>query len=194
MPRRDRSAERRQDLLPVVAAAFVDLGYRRASTAELAERCGVRVNILYRLWPDKQAMFIAAIHYVFECSLQTWRSLLEDVAEPAAGAPALLAYEAEHLGEHGLYRILFAGLGETDDPEIKAALAETYDRFLRFIRNQAAAHRGTTVRAGGAGLDRAAWAILGLGVVANIGRELGLLQPGQRARLLSEMGDLLLEG
>jgi AcrR family transcriptional regulator len=179
-------------LLPVVAAAFAELGYRRASTAELADRCGVRVNILYRLWPDKKSMFIAAIHHVFDRSLQTWESLLAD--NEGAGAPELLRYEAKHLGEHGLYRILFAGLGETDDPEIKAALAETYRDFVAFIRTQVAAHRGTTPRGGGASVDLAVWAILGLGTMANIGREIGLLRPRLRERLLSDMGDLILEG
>ena len=192
MPRPDRSAERREEFLPVLAAAFAELGYRRASTAELADRCGVRVNVLYRLWPDKKAMFIAAIHHVFDRSLETWESLLADTAD--AGAPELLRYEAKHLGEHGFYRILFAGLGETDDPEIKAALAETYAGFLAFIRTQVAAHRGATPRGGGAPVDLAVWAILGLGTIANVGRELGLLSPRLRERLLPEMGDLILDG
>jgi AcrR family transcriptional regulator len=194
MPRPDRSDERRQELLPVVAAAFAERGYRRASTAELAERCGVRENILYRLWPDKRAMFVAAIHHVFEQSLETWEDLLADLADPADGAAELLHYEARHLGEHGLYRILFAGLGETDDPEIRAALTRTYGDFLGFIRARVAAFRGASPKGGGAEVDLATWAILGLGTVANVGRELGLLSSRQRARLLSEMGDRLLEG
>ena len=52
MPRPNQSDQRRRELLPVVTDAFAELGYRRTSTAELAERCNVRVNILYRLWPD----------------------------------------------------------------------------------------------------------------------------------------------
>ncbi|MHC5210271.1 MAG: TetR/AcrR family transcriptional regulator [Planctomycetota bacterium] len=195
MPRPDRSAERREELLPVVAAAFAELGYRRTSTAELAERCDVRVNVLYRLWPDKKAMFVAAIHHVFERSLQTWEARLARLEDPADGATELLAYEARHLGEHGLYRILFAGLGETDDAEIKTALAQTYARFVAFIRGQVAAHRGTSPQGGrsNADVDLAVWAILGLGTVANIGRELGLLSSARRARLLSEMGEVVLE-
>jgi AcrR family transcriptional regulator len=194
MPRPDQSTQRRRELLSMVAATFAERGYRRASTAELAERCDVRENVLYRLWPDKKAMFIAAIHHVFERSLQTWQDRLEEVEDPSDTATELLAYEALHLGEHGLYRILFAGLGETDDRQIQAALAETYGDFVRFIREQVVAHRGTTPRRGGASVDLAVWALLGLGTMANIGRELGLLSSRQRARLLSEMGDLILEG
>lgn len=192
MPRPDRSAERRQELLPVVAAAFAELGYRRASTAELADRCGVRVNILYRLWPDKKAMFLAAIEFVFVRSLATWEARLAD--GDAADAIDLLRYEATHLGEHGLHRILFAALGETDDEDIRAALAETYGAFVGFIRGHVAAHRGLSPKAGGVAVDDAAWAILGLATAANIGREIGSLTPRARTRLVTDMGELLLDG
>lgn len=194
MGRPNRSAERQAELLPVVAQAFSELGYRRASTAELAARCEVRENQLYRLWPDKKAMFVATIRHVFENSLRTWEELLADVEDPADAAGALLRYEAEHLGEHGLYRILFAGLGETDDPEIKEALAQTYDAFRAFIRKQVCAHRGEPTRGPGSEADLAAWAILGLGTAANMGRELELLSDRARGRLLSELGDRVLEG
>ena len=190
MPRPDRSEERRRELLPVVAGCFVELGYRRASTAELAERCGVRVNILYRLWPDKKAMFLAAVEHVFDRSAERWEALLAELDDPAQGAAAVLRYEARHLGEEGLYRLLFTGLAETDDPEIRAALAATYGRFLAFFREQVALHRGEPARA--AAVEQAAWALLGLGTVANIGRELELLSDRKRAKLLREMGDRLL--
>jgi len=121
MPRPSRLTEKRHELLPVVAAAFAELGYRRASTAELARRCGVQELILYRLWPDKKAMFLAAIDHVFERSLSAWT--MELAARPTGqdALTALIAYEARHHGEHGLYRIVFAGLGECDDPQLRAA-------------------------------------------------------------------------
>ena len=46
MPRPNQTLEKRRELLPVIARAFAELGYRRATTAELARRCGVRENIL----------------------------------------------------------------------------------------------------------------------------------------------------
>ena len=49
-------AERRAEFIPILANAFAELGYRRATTAELARRCDVQENILYRLWPDKRSM------------------------------------------------------------------------------------------------------------------------------------------
>ena len=178
----------------MIAKAFAELGYRRATTAQLARRCGVRENILYRLWPDKKAMFVAAIEYVYRMSAAIWQELVKEGDGSTSTAKRLLRYEAEHYGESGLHRIIFAGLSETDDPQIRAALRKMYDRFHGFIRRQIAAHRETGT--GGAEPDAAmcAWAVVGLGNVANIGRELGLLTYRGRRRVIGDVGRLLLEG
>ncbi len=193
MPRPSQIAEKRRELLPVVARAFADLGYRRTTTAELAQRCGVQENILYRLWVDKKAMFIAAIAYVYELSVAVWKGLLAGKDDVRTGAERLLDYEAGHHGEFGHYRIIFAGLSETDDPEIQAALADMYRRYQRFVREQVAAHRSRRQTPSPPDAALTAWALVGLGTVANIGRELGLLSDRQRRRLVANIGRVLLE-
>lgn len=193
MARPNQTAERRKELLPVVARTFAELGYRRTTTAELARRCRVQQTILYRLWPDKRAMFIAAIEYVYELSAATWQRLLRTQDDGWTPAERLLAYESEHQGEFGYYRIVFAGLSETDDAEIRAALARMYRRFQRFIGRQIAAHRGGV---GGAlpSPATAAWAVVGVGTVANILRELELVSAARREELIAAVGRFLLDG
>ncbi len=190
MARAARHAERRQELLPVVARAFAQLGYRRATTAELARRCDVQETILYRLWPGKQEMFVAAIEHVFSESEVAWGKLLRSGRVQGDAARAILAYEASHHGEHGLYRLVFTGLSECDEPAIKAALRRMYGRFHRFVAAQVADHRG--VAADAPEVARAAWAIVGLGTVANLTRELGLFGAAGRAALIEEVGIELL--
>src|SRR5262245_2325792 len=138
MPRPSQIDAKRRELLPIVAQAFADLGYRRTTTAELAARCGVQETILYRLFADKRRMFIAAIGFVYDNSMRMWRQLLEASDRSALPARALLDYEGTHHGELGLYRIVFAGLSETDDPEIRDALRQMYRHFARFAAEQIA--------------------------------------------------------
>jgi len=192
LPRPNQSESRRNSLIPQVARTFAEFGYRRTTTAELAKRCGVRENILYRLWPDKKAMFIASIGYVFELSSGIWEGLVGGKEADASSAERLLGYEAKHQGEFGLYRIIFAGLSETDDREISNALRRVYRRFLGFLQRQIAAQSGAA--RGSEKLDPAlaAWAFIGLGTVANIGRELKILAGEPRARLFNDVGRLLL--
>ena len=190
MPRPSQLDQQRTALLPVVAKAFTELGYRRATTAALAERCAVQENILYRLWPDKKAMFLAAIDYVYDLSERTWLELLARPGRSALGPAArLLEYESVHQGEFGHYRIIFSGLGEVDDPDIRAALASMFTRFHRFVHAQVAAQRR---RRDALPPELVAWALLGLGTVGNIAHELGLLAPTARQRLLGEVGRELL--
>lgn len=194
MPRPDRSRERREELLPLLAAAFAEMGYRRATTAALARRCGVQEPILYRLWDDKKAMFLAAIEHVYALSESIWSRVRLDGEGDGSAAQRILAYEAEHHGEFGLYRILFAGLGETDDPEIEAHLRRTYLRFQRFVRDRIREHRQGKDGRGAPDAETAAWALLGVGTMASVGLELGLFAAKDRKRLLSEAGRVLLEG
>ncbi len=69
-----------------------------------------------------------------------------------------------------------------------------YGRFHRFIRRQIAAHRNGNQTNGFPDDTISAWAIVGLGYVANIGRELGLITGRGRKRMFSEAGRLLLDG
>lgn len=193
MPRPSRITEKRRELTPLVARAFVELSYRRTTTAELARRCGVRENILYRMWPDKRAMFIAAIEHVYERSIEIWGRLLES-RDGKSAAERLLDYEAEHHGEFGLYRILFAGLSETDDTEIAAALKRTYQRFVRFLGEQISAYRGERADGSRLNAELSAWAFVGLGTAVNIGRELEMISQEARMELLRGAGRVFLEG
>ncbi|MBL8860995.1 MAG: TetR/AcrR family transcriptional regulator [Planctomycetes bacterium] len=185
--------DKRRELLPVLAGAFAELGYRRLTSAELSARCGVGENVLYRIWPDKVAMFLAALDWVYLSSERAWERLLAD--EQGGDGPflRLLAHEASHHGEQGLYRIVFAGLSETDDPRIRRALQGLYGRFHAFVRRQVTAHRGAQ-GPGTLDAETAAWAIVGLGTVASIGRELGLFGAASRERLLWDAGRVLAEG
>jgi AcrR family transcriptional regulator len=198
MARPNQRAQRRLDYIPLISRTFVDLGYRRTTTAALAQQCEVRENVLYRLWPDKRAMFIAALDYVYQYSEQTWDRLLEDAVKGegraenlASPAQIILEYEANHHGEFGLYRLVFTGLSETDDPQIKASLKDLYQRFHGFVQKQVDVHRNNQNSPGAASLI--AWSILGLGTVANIGRELGILGADERQQLIKNIGGLLLD-
>jgi len=194
MPRPSQAQQKRRDLLPIIARAFAELGYRRVTTAELAARCDVRENILYRLWPDKKAMFIAAIDYVYELSAATWGRLLAESGSTDGAADRLLDYESHHHGEFGHYRIVFAGLSETDDPDIRKALRHMYGQFHTFVRAQIEGQRRTGKGRRNPDATLAAWAIVGLGTVANIGRELGLLTDRDRKNLMAVVGRLMLKG
>ncbi len=191
MPRPDRSDQRRAELIPVIAQAFADLGYRRATTAELAERCGLRENQLYRLWPSKKDMFLASIDYLYEYSVRTWQALL-DQPDDRSPAQRILEWDARHRGETGLHRIAFAGLNETDDPDIRQALKQMYRNFHRYIIRQVRDHRQQHPNPQALSDDATTWAVIGLGMISNIMHELSLQGRHTQHRTVQAIGEYLL--
>src|SRR5215217_6908414 len=70
--------QHRQRFTPLIATAFIELGYRGTTTAQLAERCGVRENVLYRIWPTKKAMFLDAVEHVYGATMHAWDAVIAD--------------------------------------------------------------------------------------------------------------------
>ncbi len=174
-----------------ISEQFVLTGYRGTTTALLARRLGVRENVLYRVWPSKRAMFVASIHYIHEVTSASWRDYLAD--RPAETDPAewLLAHQAANHGQMRLYRIIFAGILE-DDPEIHATLRQVYGEFHQTIKEILASRPN----ASSSSLDpeTAAWAIMGLGAIVDIQRELELSSGENRRSLFSMGGNFLIHG
>jgi len=188
------SEEKRARFLPVIARCFVEQGYRRTTTAELAEACGVQETILYRLWPGKKEMFLAAIEYVYQLSARTWQDVVDRPGRGGSSAERLLEYESTHLGEFGGYRIIFAGLSETDDPDVRAALRRMFHGFHQQISGRIEEHRGRGRRASEIDIEQVAWAFVGLGLVANLSRDVKLFGERKRKSFIAGVGRLLLEG
>ena len=186
--------DRRRQFTPLVAAAFIELGYRGTTTAELAQRCGVRENVLYRIWPTKKAMFLDAVEYVFTATMSAWDGVTKDKALGDTVAERILRNQADYQGRLRLYRIVFAGLTE-DDPEIKNALRDVYRRLHTFISQQIEEHRVRyRRRRGGPAPELTAWAMIGLASVVDMQRELEILPVADRKRIMKEVGMALLDG
>jgi len=172
--------------------AFADLGYRRATTAQIASRCGVQETVLYRLWDDKKAMFLAAIEHLFEWRMNRIRAVLEKVPEGEGHLEYLIDDVASTLGENGLQRIIYAALGEVGDLEIRDALAgmyrHNYDTISDLLDRSGKA-QGPPLPASE---KDAAWAIMGLVTMMGLSSELGLLGPRQRRGIFKRLARALL--
>ena len=193
MPRPSKADERRRELLPLIAEAFSELGYRRATTAEIAQRCDVQENTLYRLWADKKAMFIAAIDFLFVRRMSKWQSQLDasDMTGPAR-AKRLIEQTGAELGEQGLYRIIFAALSETDDADVKEALRHLYKSYLRRVKSEVCTFRDGKEAAGGLDDDAVAWALIGMVAFMNIVIDLDLVSARKRRELFTAISNQLL--
>ena len=173
---------RRAALLPKLVAAFAKGGYDRTTTATLAAACGLRENQLYRLWPSKRDLFLAAIDHVRQEQLNWWAGFVERHGGPAdALLDALLDEEASTRGSSGQHRITFAGLGRSDDAEVRAALRTLYRDLHRFLKE-------LLEELGTEDAEAAAWGLIALGTLSNIAVELRLFNRDMQHRVLEGVG------
>ncbi len=194
MSRPSKADERRQKLLPLVAEAFSELGYRRATTAEIASRCGVQEITLYRLWPDKKVMFVAAIDFLFVRRMDKWQAALDKSEREQSRGSRLIELTGKDLGEQGLYRIIFAALSETDDPDVKEALQHLYRKYHVRVETEVARYREQRDVGDVPQDDDTAWVLIGLVAFMNIALDLKLMSARKRQQLFSTMTPFLLNG
>ena len=194
MSRPSKSEEQRRELLPLLAEVFSQFGYRRATTAELAARCDVQENILYRLWPDKKAMFLAALDFLFWRRMDKWKAVFDKSYTEESHALRLIEITGKDLGENGLYRIIFAALNETDDPDIKGALQRLYRQYHESLKEEIVKHRKQSgVRTVPEDGDTA-WALIGMVAFMNIALDLELMNGRKRKQLFSAIALQLING
>ena len=198
MPRPSRIHEQRRRLLRLVAEAFGELGYRRATTAKLAKRCKVRENILYRLWKDKKEMFMASLESLFHRRRDELDKAIRESKGRGSRAEKMIAYASRHFGDHSLARVIFAGLAETDDPEIRKALSRMYRNYQEYLEREIRAHRRKDGPSTALDVQMSALAMVGLATALNVYREVGLI-PSERyaaffEQAISKIAPVLLEG
>jgi len=193
MARPNQRDQKRVELLPIIAEAFSELGYHRATTAELAARCGIQENVLYRLWTDKQEMFIASIDFLCHSRLKTWSALASADEAVSSTAQRMLENEAQQVGELRMHRLIFAALAETDDPKIRRSVRKMYRQYQSALAKAISAHRQPNDESLPSA-ELSAWAAIGLVTVINIIGELDLMSRRDRNQLFSEVAGFLLDG
>lgn len=176
--------DKRTQFLPVIARYFSMRGYDGATTAGIAEACGVRQNVLYRIWPDKEAMFVAVVRYIQACTIQFWEDISRQKNETKA--EAILRMQSRDHGVMGYYRVVYSGLLQ-ESTSIRRAIREMYHGIHQYIAQVVEAHR---LERGQLDFrfdaDVAAWGMMGLGAMVDIQRELQIKSQKSRAAMLRE--------
>lgn len=161
------AAERREQLLDCAADLFAEMGYARATTAELAKAAGVTEPIIYRHFKSKRELFIALIRRTGDQTLERWSHHLEGADDPADRLRRLIGDNpmVAPSGRQG-YRVFLQAISEVGhDPDIRSALEDHIRKLHGFLKHEldnAQANRRVTTRFSA---DLIAWLLIysGLG-------------------------------
>ena len=196
MPRM-RAQQRRRQLLEVAANLFARLGYRGATTAELAKAAGITEPILYRHFDNKLDLFVTLVDEVGREVIAGWEHALTGVSDPAERLQVLLAGNpATHEKGKSVYRVIFQAMTETEgDPEIATAIKNHFTKLHKFITNELLSLQ----KAGAIRRDEPApglaWLMMNIAVGYGMTSPLGLGKPTRGAKSSMErlLTDLLSE-
>jgi AcrR family transcriptional regulator len=98
----DHCARRQEEILDMAARLFAEHGYSETDTQLLADQLGVGKGTLYRYFPSKRELFLAAADRVMVRLRKHVDSSIEGIADPldqlAAAIRAYLAFFAEQPG------------------------------------------------------------------------------------------------
>ncbi|UQZ34051.1 TetR/AcrR family transcriptional regulator [Paenibacillus sp. PK3_47] len=86
------SVNRREQILEAAVIVFAEYGYYRATTAQVAEKVGISQPYIFKLFKNKEELFIAALDRAFERIIRTFRGV-EAPAEELL-AECIRSYEA----------------------------------------------------------------------------------------------------
>lgn len=165
------ASRRREQLLDCAADLFAEMGYARATTAQLAKAAGVTEPIIYRHFDSKRDLFAALIERAGRETIELWEQDLADAKDPAERLRRLLA-DNPMVREKGrsAYRVILQAITEVGDAVIHAALRNHIKGLHAFLVEEIAQAQEEHIVAGRFSAEIISWVLidvaLGYGVLA----------------------------
>ncbi|MDX3659717.1 TetR/AcrR family transcriptional regulator [Streptomyces sp. ID05-26A] len=161
-----KSDERRQSVVKAAIECFALRGFYGTTTHEIAERVGISQPYLYRLYPNKEALFAAAVDHVSVVMTETLtahsRTTVESTAESALDT-ARQAYNAL-VADRTILRFLMHANCATGEPLVEAAVRRCYAKQVTTVSDLLGDDDAVRTWFGAGMLDNVV-AVLGLGDV-----------------------------
>lgn len=129
--------ERRRTVLTTAVSAFADRGYFGTTTTDVAQRAGISQAYVYRLFPDKEALFVAVAEH---CFARIRESLGDGAAAAKGTAPqdvldAMGDAYARLIADRDLLLLqLHAQCAAASEPAIREAVRTGYARLVEYVR------------------------------------------------------------
>lgn len=127
--------ERRDQVVRAAVAEFAVRGLEGTSTSDIAKRVGVSQPYLFRLFPTKRDLFIAAV----DRGAAQVRDVFTQAADGKYGVEAMAAmgeaYQDLLLSDHELLGIQLQQFAACHDPEVQTAVRASMQGIWQHVEN-----------------------------------------------------------
>jgi AcrR family transcriptional regulator len=160
---RHTAAERREEILHAAVARFGQTGLYGTSTETIARDVGVSQPYIFRLFGTKKELFMAAVVWAFDHTVEVFREAGESATDQHDAFRRIgLAY-ADLIDDRRYLGIQLQAYASTDDPEIQSVVEQSFGQLVTEV-----------VRHTDASPEQLA-AFLGRGMLTNIASAMGVL-------------------
>ncbi|MBA4179728.1 MAG: hypothetical protein C0506_03995 [Anaerolinea sp.] len=176
--------ERRQMLIESAQDAFAVGGYNNTNTADVARGAGVAPAALYRYFPSKRELYLAALRDAGPRLLSIIADVADDTGDPLETIWRVgLAYYDRSGSRSNYARLWFQALGDVSDPEVREAIAANFTATVDLIARLL--EKGKRAGIVKAGLDTrvAAWQFIATGLTFDLLHHIGLEDELDRPRV-----------
>lgn len=181
--RRLPADKRRRQIIESARGVFASQSYGRVGTADLAKAAGISEPGLYRHFAGKKDLFIATIRATGPRLLKIWEEISCDYEDPIESLWAIGVYYYDHLDSHSEnMKLQFRALSEADDAEIRAALHDNFEAFVRFVADTLEEGKARGIVRPDVDTRLIAWQFLGIGMTLDLMHLLGFKGEMDRAR------------
>lgn len=129
--------ERKRTVLKTAVSAFAARGYFGTTTSDVARRAGISQAYVYRLFPDKEALFVAVVEHCFALI----RESLSDGAAAAGGSSPEAVLDAmgdayaRLIADRDLLMLqLHAQCAAASEPAVREVVRAGYARLVEYVR------------------------------------------------------------
>jgi AcrR family transcriptional regulator len=118
-----RQRRRRAEVLRVAAELFAEQGYEATSTAEIAERLGIKGGSVYYYIDSKEALLFELVEDIYGILLESLREVLESDDDPLAKLRRLIELHVAGMAAHRHRGALILNETRSLTPEHRAVTA-----------------------------------------------------------------------
>lgn len=175
-----KSDQRRTAVIDAAVRRFAAKGYYGTTTAEVAADAGISQPYIYRLFPNKQALFVAVVKYASDRLIGAQVTFIDGLDEAERQDASLIltairqGYKELMVHDRELLMFQMQANCAADDPDVAGALRDCFAAQVNFLKENTGAS------------DEQVRGLLGAELLANVVYALGLdhvLEPW--ARVLS---------
>ena len=178
------AAERRQMIIESAQEVFAQEGYANAGTAEIARAVGVTSAAVYRYFPSKRDLYLAALRDAGPRLLSVISEIGKEVSDPLETIRRVgLGYYDRVTGRTPYSRLWFQALGDVGDSDVREAIASNFTAIVEVVA--AELERGKKMGLVRAELDTriAAWQFMAIGLTFDLLHQLDLDAELNRAKV-----------